>query len=342
MIITKTPFRISFFGGGTDYPVWFQENGGSVLASTINRYCHITCRYLPPFFAHRSRIVYSNVEHVNSNEDIAHPAVRAALKFMDIQEGVELHYDGDLPARTGLGSSSAFTVGLLHAFYALTQTMPTKSQLAQEAIHLEQNVLKESVGCQDQILAAYGGLVRINFNSSSNGHPHAFQLSPVVIHREKLRELQNHLMLFFTGFQRTASEIAQEQIQRTRERTRELKRMQEMVDEAIAILSNKSDLSDFGRLLHQSWQIKRSLTSKISTPEIDRIYETALQAGADGGKILGAGGGGFMLLFAAPERHALIREKLGSLLHVPFQFESAGSQVIFHSSEWNSQDDGVL
>ena len=327
MIISRTPFRVSFFGGGTDYPVWFQEHGGAVLATTIDKYCYITCRYLPPFFEHKSRIVYSKIESVAANDQIEHPAVRGVLQHLKIEEGLEIHHDGDLPARTGLGSSSSFTVGLLHALYGLNGRMPTKMQLANDAIHVEQEVLKESVGSQDQIIAAFGGFNRIDFPSD-----HRFQVSPVMIDGERRARLQDHLMLFFTGFARTASEIASEQIQATPKKTQELRLMQQMVDEAIRILRESEDLTAFGRLLHEGWQVKRSLTRRISTPQIDALYEAACAAGAIGGKLLGAGGGGFLLLFVRPEEQDRVKEALRGVLHVPFRFETGGSRIIFYES----------
>ncbi|MCK4795558.1 MAG: kinase [Desulfobacteraceae bacterium] len=326
MIISRTPFRISFFGGGTDYPVWYKENGGAVLATTINKYCYITCRYLPPFFKHKSRIVYSLVESVKDISEIKHPSVRACLGFMKVNRGVEIHHDGDLPARSGIGSSSSFTVGLLHALYALKGRMPTKRQLVLDAIRLEQEVMKENVGSQDQSLAAFGGFNLIDF-----GGPNHIQIRPVTLPPKRLELLQNHLMLFFTGFSRTASEIAGEQIKKTGHKKKELKMMHQMVNRALEILNSKTDLAKFGRLLHENWQIKRSLSRKISIPLVDEIYSAALGAGALGGKILGAGGGGFMLIFAKPEVQPKIRRKLKNLLYVPFKFESLGSQIIFYS-----------
>ncbi len=328
MIISQTPFRISFFGGGTDYPVWFREHGGAVLATTIDKYCYITCRHLPPFFKHRTRLVYSQVETVPSNEAIEHPAVRSVLRYLNITDGLEIHHDGDLPARTGLGSSSAFTVGFLHALYGLRGRMPTKMQLAREAIHIEQEVLKESVGSQDQIITAFGGFNRIEFPTD-----HRFQVSPVVVTDEQRARLQDHLMLCFTGFSRTASEVAGEQIRATPTKTHELHRMRQMVDEAIRILQGADDLEAFGRLLHEGWQVKRGLTTRISTPQIDALYDAARAAGALGGKLLGAGGGGFLLLFVRPEEQERVKEALRGVLHVPFRFETGGSRIIFYESQ---------
>lgn len=325
MIISRTPFRISFFGGGTDYPVWYREYGGAVLATTIDKYCYISCRYLPPFFEHKSRIAYSKIEMVKSNGDIEHPAVRGVLSHLKIDDGVEIHHDGDLPARTGLGSSSSFTVGLLHALYALKQIMPTKMQLIREAIHVEQNVLRENVGCQDQAIAAYGGLCRIDFAPGDD-----IRVTPIIVNRQRLVDLQAHLLLYFTGFSRTASEIAKEQIERTRDRKSELSAMFQLVSEGISVLTGDADLTSFGTLLHEGWRLKRSLTSKISSSEIDQIYDTARNAGCIGGKLLGAGGGGFMLLFAKPENQPKIRRALSRFLCVPFGFEANGSQIMLY------------
>lgn len=328
MIISRTPFRVSFFGGGTDYPAWYRENGGAVLGTSINKYCYITCRRLPPFFEHRHRIVYSQTELVREVSEIQHPAVRAALRFMDVRDGVEIHHDGDLPARTGLGSSSAFSVGILHALYALKGVMPSKMQLAREAIHLEQDLLRENVGCQDQVLAALGGLRLVTFNGSMD-----IKVQPVTIRPERLDVLQDHLMLFFTGFARTASEVAAEQIRETPNRKRELTEMRRMVDEAVNILNGEGDLADFGRLLDAGWKLKRSLTDRIATPQTEEVYRKAMAAGATGGKLLGAGGGGFMLFFVEPDIRQRVRQALEGLLYVPFRFERAGTQVVFYEPD---------
>ena len=326
MIISRTPFRISFFGGGTDYPIWYKENSGAVLATTINKYCYVTCRYLPPFFEHKSRIIWSKMEYIKDISEIQHPSVRACLQFVNIDKGVEIHHDGDLPARAGMGSSSAFTVGLLNALYGLKGIMHTKRQLALDAIHLEQEVMKENVGSQDQAQAAFGG-----FNFIEFGEEKHIQVRPVTINVQKLEVFQNHLMLFFTGLSRTASEIAAEQIKKAPYKKKELRLMQEMVNAALEILNSSCDLSSFGKLLHENWQIKRSLSYKISTSMIDEIYSSALRAGASGGKLLGAGGGGFILIFAEPEIQPKIKERLKKLLYVPFRFENLGSQIIFYS-----------
>ena len=331
MIISRTPFRISFFGGGTDYPVWFREHGGSVIGTTINKYCYITCRFLPPFFPHKSRIVYQKVETVSSNSQIQHRAVRGTLSYLDISEGVELHHDGDLPGRSGLGSSSSFTVGLLHALSALKRTMPTKQQLARTAMYVEQEVLRENVGCQDQVLTAYGGFQRINFlPKPADGD---FQVMPLIMSRERLQQFQSHLLLYYTRISRIASDIAQEQLDRTRQNEKSLRLIGQMVDEAMRLFTGNAPLTEIGELLHESWLLKKGLSPKVSTSKIDTIYEEARRGGAVGGKVLGAGGGGFMLLFARPEDHPAIKERLKSLLHVPFQFETHGSQIVLYDPD---------
>jgi D-glycero-alpha-D-manno-heptose-7-phosphate kinase len=329
MVITSTPLRISFFGGGTDYPVWYRQYGGAVLATTINKCCYITCRRLPPFFEYHSRISYSKVENVGRNDAIEHPSVRACLQFLGIDEGVEIHHVADLPARTGLGTSSAFTVGLLLGLYALQDRMRDKQALAADAIHVEQKLLQEAVGAQDQVSAAYGGFNRINFHADGT-----IEVKRVLTSPSRLAELEQHLALYFTGFARTASEIAKEQVRMTPQRKQELNTMLQLVDEAEAIITSPGRLLDeFGCLLHEGWQIKRSLTQKISNARIDEIYEAGLGAGALGGKLLGAGGGGFMLFFVPPERRQALRERLKKLLCVPFAFANKGSHVVVYEPE---------
>lgn len=329
MIITRTPFRISFFGGGTDYPVWYKEHGGAVLSTTINKYCYINCRYLPPFFPHKYRIRYTVREETQSIEEIKHPSVKECLKFIGIDKGIEMVHTSDIPAQSGVGSSSSFTVGFLNALYALKGKMVTKRQLAREAIHIEQNLLRENVGSQDQVAAAFGGFNKIEFGGDKE-----FYVYPITITKEKIDLLQAHMMFFFTGFSRNASDVAGEQIKKTPEKKIELKAMMEMVDEAVNILNGRPDgIKDFGKLLHESWKIKRGLTSLISTSKIDEIYETAQRAGALGGKLIGAGGGGFMLIFASPEYHSRIKERLKGFLFVPFSFEQLGSQVVLYSTQ---------
>ncbi len=329
MITTRTPLRISFFGGGTDYPVWYREHGGAVLSTTINKCCYITCRWLPPFFEYHSRISYSKVENVGSNHAIEHPSVRACLQYLRIDAGVEVHHIADLPARTGLGTSSAFTVGLLLGLYALKNQMRDKHALATEAIQVEQELIQEAVGAQDQVSAAYGGFNRINFHTDG-----AIGVKRILTSQNRFTELERHLALYFTGFSRTAPEIAREQLKMTPHRTKELNMMLQLVNEAEAILTSPSrSLNEFGRLLHESWKIKRTLTQKITNASIDEIYEAGLSAGAIGGKLLGAGGGGFMLFFVPPERREALRSRLKKLLCVPFSFSNRGSDVVVYEPE---------
>lgn len=325
MIISKTPYRISFFGGGTDYPCWYNANKGQVLTTSIDKYCYISCRPLPPFFEHKYRIVYSKIEDVRDISEIKHPSVRACMRFMGIKEGLEIHHDGDLPARSGLGSSSSFTVGLLNALYALKGRVVSPERLTSDAIHVEQEILRENVGSQDQVIAAHGGCNIVTF-----GDKRHLQVRPLTLSAGRLEELQSCLMLFYTGIVRTASDIAGAQIKKTPMRGKELAEMCDMVDRAVEILDGRTDISEFGRLMHESWLIKRSLTDKITSPVIDGVYASAIKSGALGGKILGAGGGGFMLLFAEPGAQPRIRAALKKLLYVPFKFEYSGSSIIFY------------
>lgn len=331
MIISRTPFRISFFGGGTDYPIWYRKHGGAVLATSIDKYCYITCRYLPPFFEHRIRVVYSKIENCQSVDEIQHPAVRAVLDYMDIERGIEIHHDGDLPARSGMGSSSSFTVGLLHACHALESKMIGRHNLAMDSIHLEQSVLRETVGSQDQVMAAYGGFNHVIFTRSGE-----ISVRPITLSNDRLKSLESHLMLFYTKIKRTASTIAGSYITKDKmvENQRNLRMMNQMVDEAISILGSTTDLTPFGDLLHEAWQHKRSLSSRVSNKDIDDMYDHAIKHGAVGGKLLGAGGGGFLLLFVPPQKQKqLIEELKDTTIYVPFQFESSGSQIIFFDRE---------
>jgi D-glycero-alpha-D-manno-heptose-7-phosphate kinase len=328
MIISRTPYRISFFGGGTDYPAWYLNHGGAVLATSIDKYCYLSCRYLPPFFEHKIRIVYSKIENCHGTDDIQHPAVREILRFLNFERGVEIHHDGDLPARSGIGSSSSFCVGLLHALYALSGRMPSKQQLAAESIHIEQERMHETVGSQDQMTAAYGGFNQILFQP--NGE---IAVRPVTVAPQRLRALNDHLLLLFTGIHRTSSDVAQSYMSRLDANKRHLRIMKDLVGEALNVLQGEQDLRAFGELLHESWLAKRSLSTEVSNSEIDDVYQTALASGAVGGKLLGAGGGGFLLLFASPDRHAALREKFEGMIDVPFRFEGAGSQIIFYDPE---------
>ncbi len=328
MIISRTPFRISFFGGGSDYESWYSRHGGSVLSTSIAHYCYITVRWLPPFHTEKSRIVWSKIESVQNNADIEHHSVRACLQSLGITEGIEIHHSGDLPARSGLGSSSSFTVGLLNALYSLQGSFATSRFLASKSVHIERDVMKENVGIQDQIAASFGG-----FNHTTIEPDGSFTVERLDC-PEKLGELQSHLMLFFTGISRTASDIAAEQIRAQVEGATdtEMHQMQTMVAEGMAALLS-SDITDFGRLLHESWMIKRTLAKNIAPPIVDEIYESGRKAGAIGGKLLGAGGGGFMLFFAKPEDHQRIRAALPTLIEVPVKFDTTGSQIIFNDTE---------
>lgn len=329
MIITRTPFRISFFGGGTDYPAWYKEHGGAVLSTTINKYCYLSCRYLPPFFEHKYRVVYSVQELVKKISEIDHPSVRTTLNFLNLGKGIEVHHQADLPAKSGLGSSSSFTVGLISALSALNGEIKNKRQLALEAIHVEQNLIKENVGSQDQTAAAFGGLNRIDFGGNQE-----ISVRPLILNPRRLEAFQNHLLLFFTGLSRNASQIAKTQIDNIKNKNKELKLMHQMVDEGTTILANnKRRFEEFGRLLNESWLIKRTLSSQITNTYLDHIYKTGLKAGALGGKLLGAGGGGFILFFAKPEDQPRIRKKLEKLLCVPFRFDHLGSQIIYYAPQ---------
>lgn len=331
MIISRTPFRISFFGGGTDYPAFYDKHGGAVLSTSINKYCYIICRYLPPFFDYNYRIRYSRQEEVQTIEEIEHPSVRECLNFTNLDHGVEIQHNADLPAMSGLGSSSAFTVGLLNALYALQGKMISKRQLALDAIHVEQDRIKENVGSQDQTITAFGGFNKIEFGGTQK-----IAVNPVTVDLEKQDFLQSHLMLYFTGYPRHASSIAAEQIRITPEKTLELKAMLEMVEEAVSILNSSTErYVELGKLLHESWMVKRNLTKSITNSCIDDIYQIAMESGAVGGKLLGAGGGGFMLFFVKPELQRNVREKLRELLYVPFRFHNLGSQIIYYAPEEN-------
>jgi D-glycero-alpha-D-manno-heptose-7-phosphate kinase len=327
MVISRTPFRVSFFGGGTDYPVWYRENGGSVISTTINKYCYLSCRYLPPFFDYNYRVRYYYNELVKAVDDIKHPSVRACIKKLGIISGLDIVHNADLPAQSGLGSSSTFTVGLLNALYALDHYMPTKRELALEAINIEQNILKENVGSQDQTAAAFGSFNRIRFGGGQE-----VAVEQIIIPPGRLSELQGNLLLFFTGFTRNADSVAAEQIKATPQKTRELLCMLDLVDQAQSILLSKSESLDaFGKLLHEQWKIKRSLSSLISNSCIDEIYDSAIRAGALGGKLLGAGSGGFILFYCPTSTRKKVKDALSRLLHVPFRFEHTGSQIVYYS-----------
>jgi D-glycero-alpha-D-manno-heptose-7-phosphate kinase len=324
MIISRTPYRISFFGGGTDYPVWYRKYGGSVLCTTIDKYCYITCRGLPPFFEHKFRVVYSKIELCQSFEEVLHPAVRETVRFLKIKRGMEIHHDGDLPARSGMGSSSSFTVGLLHSLYAWQGMMVSKMKLARESIHIEQDMIGETVGSQDQVAVAFGGLNRVVFHR--NGE---IEVERLTISNARQDELCSHLMLFFTGINRTAAEVADSYVGCLLDRKKTLLQMKDLVDEGAKILNSSAPISRFGELLHRGWVLKRRLSSQVSNNAIDALYEKARRNGALGGKITGAGGGGFLLLFVPPSAQKKVRGGLSELIHVPIKMESEGSRIIF-------------
>ena len=326
MIITRTPFRMSFFGGGTDLASFYEEYGGAVLSTAFDKYCYVNVRHLPPFFDYRTHLTYSQKETVNSVDEIEHPLIREAMRFLDIRQ-IRLLYDADLPARTGLGTSSSFAVGMLNAFYALKGKQVDKKRLADEAIYLEREMCKEAGGIQDQIAAAYGGLNRIDMDR------YGYTVKPIVISNQRKRELNDRLMLFFTGFTRFSAEVQKKTSQSMPEKIKQLLRMKEMVNEAEKILIFRGSLDDFGRLLHESWQLKRGLSAGISTNAIDEVYQKAMQAGALGGKLLGAGGGGFLLFYVEPEKQPAVRAALQGLLHVPFLFESSGTSIVHYTAE---------
>ncbi|NDB95161.1 MAG: kinase [Verrucomicrobia bacterium] len=329
MIITRTPFRVSFFGGGTDYPEWIKEFGGSVLGCAINKYCYISLRYLPPFFPHRYRIVYSITETCSQASKIKHPAVRAVCGKYFSDRGVEIHHDGDLPARSGMGSSSSFSVGLLNAVHGLRGELCGRMELAKEAVHLEQKILGETVGSQDQVLASFGNLNYIRFLPTGE-----ILVRPLTLTAGKLQQLFSHCMLFFTGTVRTSSKIASTYAVGMRAKKRELQLLPELVSEACQLISSpRPDWKGFGGLLDEAWQMKRAISRVISNSKIDSIYRIAKNHGAWGGKILGAGGGGFFLIFAPPEVQPKIRNELGRLLEIPFDIDRVGSQIVFYDPE---------
>jgi D-glycero-alpha-D-manno-heptose-7-phosphate kinase len=316
---------VSFFGGGTDYPTWFREHGGAFLSVTINRYCYVMARRLPPFFEVKGRISWSMIENVNDIEEIQNPVVRESLRLLDIEPAVDIHYHGDLPARAGLGSSSAFCVGLLNGLHALRGEFVSKMDLAREAIKVEYEMIGDTVGVQDQMATAHGGLNFCTIDTDGD-----VVVRPVVACAERIRDLEQHVLLFYTGISRSASDVAKTKVRNMAEKQAELKRIHCLAHEAHGLVCGARDMSEFGALLHESWQMKRALSASVSTNYVDEAYEAARSAGAYGGKLLGAGGGGFLMIFADPSRHERIREKLGRLLHVPVEFERQGTQIIYH------------
>jgi len=326
MIITKTPFRISFFGGGTDHPQWFREHKGRVLATTFDKYCYISVRPLPEFFDHKYRIVYSKIESVNDINEIQHPSVRETLKYFNCERGLEIHHDGDLPARSGLGSSSSFTVGLINAMNALNGAYSSQYELANSAIHIEQNLINECVGSQDQISAAYGGFNQIEFYEDDT-----FSVEPKVFCQDKLKALNSHLMLFFTGISRFSSDVSESLVSNIKNCQSQMNDLYDMVSEGSSILSStNAPINDFGILMHQAWKTKKSLSDQVTNSSIDELYYAALKAGATGGKVLGAGGGGFVLFFVKPENQSKVKAALSSLTFVPFKFDNSGSKVVLY------------
>lgn len=326
MIITKTPFRMSFFGGGTDFPGYYKEHGGAVISTTFDKYCMVSVGHLPRFFEYSNQLTYSKIERTKTVDEIEHPAVRNAMKYLDMHE-LRIDYEADLPARSGLGTSSSFAVGMLNAFYALKGKYVDKHRLAEEAIYLERTLCNESGGVQDQIAAAYGGLNRIDFYDGG------FNVSPIVISSKRKKMLNENLMLFFTGFARFSGEIAAAQEKSIKEKQAELKEMQNLVNEAEKVLVTETALNEFGRMLDYTWKLKRGITSIISNDSIDEMYKKAIEAGALGGKLLGAGGGGFILLYVERDKQPFVRKALNNLLYIPFEFENEGTKIIYYQAE---------
>ena len=327
MIITKTPFRMSFFGGGTDIENFFKENGGAVISTTFDKYCFVTVRHLPRFFDYATHLTYSKMEYVNSYDEIQHPAIRNAMKMLDMHE-IRLTYESDLPARSGLGTSSSFAVGMLNAFYALKGKYADKKKLADEAIYLERVLCNEAGGWQDQIAASFGGLNRINFDAN------AYSVLPIIISPQRKKLLNDNLVMFFTGFTRYSSAVQQANNLGSKNKVQQLREMLSLVDEAEKVLTDKtSDLDDFGRLLDYTWKLKRQTGSAVTSDSIDELYSRGMKAGALGGKLLGAGGGGFLLFYVQPEKRNLLRKAMKDLLYIPFEFETGGTQVIHYTPE---------
>lgn len=325
MIITRTPFRMSFFGGGTDMPEFFNEHGGSVISTTFDKYCYVTARHLPPFFDYSTELVYSKIERVKDPSELEHPAVRNAMRMLDMRE-MRISYEADLPARSGLGTSSSFAVGMLNAFHCMKGTYASKERLAKEAIKLERELCAEAGGWQDQIAAAFGGLNRIDFADGG------FTVHPIVVSPERKRELEGNLMLFFTGFTRFSSDMQRKN--HVADKTAQLKDMLALVDVAEGVLTDKrKDLAEFGRLLDTTWKLKRGTGSQVSTGSIDALYDRGMKAGALGGKLLGAGGGGFLVFYVEPDAQASVLKAMDGLLHIPFCFENDGAAVAYYAPE---------
>ena len=327
MIITKTPFRMSFFGGGTDMESFFRKYGGAVLSTTFDKYCYVNVRHLPRFFSYSTELSYSKTERVTNIDDIQHPAIRNAMKMLNMHE-IRLTYEADLPARSGLGTSSSFAVGMLNAFYALKGEYADKKKLADEAIYLERNLCQEIGGWQDQIAASFGGFNRINFSTDG------YEVLPIIISPERKKQLNQNLMMFFTGFTRFSSDVQKANVAGKQDRTAQLKEMLALVDDAERVLTDKnSDLDDFGRMLDHTWRLKRQTGSAVSTESIDELYTKGIDAGALGGKLLGAGGGGFLVFYVQPERQDAVRWAMHDLMYIPFEFENGGTRVIHYTPE---------
>lgn len=326
MIITQTPFRMSFFGGGTDFPDFYKEHGGAVISTTFDKYCYVNVRHLPRFFDYSTELSYAKIERVTEIDRIEHPAIREAMKYLDMHE-LRLTYEADLPARSGLGTSSSFAVGMLNAFYALKGKYADKKKLADDAIYLERVLCRESGGVQDQIAASYGGLNRINFNADG------YEVNPVIISPERKTQLNRNLMLYFTGFSRFSSDIQKTTQKALADKEKQLLEMLELVDEAEKILTSKTELAEFGRLLDYTWKLKRGISTGISTDSIDRLYAKGIEAGALGGKLLGAGGGGFLLFYVEEDKQEAVHRAMEELLYVPFEFENSGTRVIHYTPE---------
>lgn len=326
MIISRTPMRVSFFGGGTDFPQWYNTNGGSVISGTINKYTFINIRHLPPFFNYKFCIRYYKREETKNIQSIQHPSVKACLKFLKVRNGIEIVHNADLPAMSGLGSSSSFTVGLLNAIYALQGKFITKKELAYNAIEVEQNIIKEAVGSQDQVASSFGGLNHINFQGED------ITVNPLILKKEQLRRLESNLLLYFTGLQRDAKTIEKEKIKGISKNKIELDEMKTITAEAFKCLtSHATNFDDLGTLLNEQWKLKKCLSPKVSNSKIEQIYNIGLKAGAIGGKLLGAGAGGFILFYVKQKNIPNVKKKLNKFLHVPFKFDFTGSQIIYYS-----------
>lgn len=327
MVITQTPFRMSFFGGGTDFPGFYNEHGGAVISTTFDKYCYVNVRHLPPFFEYSTELSYSKIERVKNIDEINHPSIRECMRYLDMRD-IRLTYEADLPAKSGLGTSSSFAVGMLNAFYSLKGKYKSKRELADDAIYLERELCNEAGGVQDQIAVAFGGFNRIDFSADG------YQVTPVVMSNERKEILNNNLMMFFTGFSRFSSDIQTSTQAVLKDKTTQLLEMYSLVDTAQGILTDKnSDLNDFGRLLDHTWKLKRGITTRISTNSLDEIYEKAMSAGALGGKLLGAGGGGFFVFYVEPEKRKSVMQALDKLLYIPFKFEDSGTRVIYFDAE---------